>query len=77
MVIVYTFLIQALIAQNNTVDRNLKNSTFSLVVFNYPENGNITKVRYRISIESRDGEITFNFYYKLNGELIKIDKKLN
>lgn len=54
-------------------DKNLENPTLSIAGIHYPDNGDATKAEYRVNLKPVNGGTTFNFYYKLNGELIEMD----
>jgi len=54
-------------------DKNIENPTLSIAFIKYPDNGDISKAEYSISLKPENGGTTFSFYYKLNGALIKMD----
>ena len=56
-----------------TAEKNLENPILSNAFIKFPKNGDISKTEYAISLKPENGGTTFSFYYKLNGELIKMD----
>ncbi|CAM1357963.1 hypothetical protein [Tenacibaculum xiamenense] len=56
-----------------TTDKDLKNPSFKMGFIKYPKNGDISKAEYIIKLEPQNGGTSFSFYYKLNGDLIKMD----
>lgn len=54
-------------------EKNLDNPTLSIANVKFPKNGDLSKAEYSINLEPEHGGTTFSFYYKLDGELIKMD----
>jgi hypothetical protein len=54
-------------------DKGLKNPTLSIAALNFPNNGNASQAQYAIILKPEHGGTSFQFYYKLNGELIDMD----
>lgn len=53
-------------------EKNIENPTLYTALISYPKNGDIADAQYNISLKPENGGTTFYFYYKLNGELIKM-----
>lgn len=54
-------------------EKNLNNPMLSTASIYFPKNGDISKTEYLVNFKPENGETTFRFYYKLNGELRKMD----
>ena len=54
-------------------EKDLENPTLSMAGLNFPDNGDISKAEYMINLKPENGGTTFRFYYKLNGDLVKMD----
>ncbi|MFK7781712.1 hypothetical protein [Psychroserpens sp.] len=54
-------------------EKNLSNPKLSIAHVKFPKNGDISITEYAINLKPENGGTTFSFYYKLNGELIKMD----
>lgn len=54
-------------------EKNLDNPTLSIASILFPKNGDISKTEYLVSLTPEHGGTTFRFYYKLNGDLRKMD----
>ncbi len=54
-------------------EKNIENPTLSMAFIKFPKNGDLSKTEYAISLKPENGGTTFSFYYKLNGELRKMD----
>ncbi|MDG5492038.1 hypothetical protein [Psychroserpens sp. SPM9] len=54
-------------------EKNLDNPTLSIAGLIFPDNGDLSKTEYTISLNSENGGTTFRFYYTLEGDLIKMD----
>ncbi len=54
-------------------EKNLDNPTLASASIFFPKNGDITKAEYIVNLKPENGGTTFQFSYKLNGELIKMD----
>lgn len=54
-------------------EKNLENPILSIASINFPDNGDVSKANYSINLKPENGGTTFSFYYKLNGELEKLD----
>ncbi|WP_040248960.1 hypothetical protein [Psychroserpens mesophilus] len=54
-------------------EKNIENPTLSIAHVKFPKNGEFSKAEYAINLKPENGGTTFRFYYKLNGELIKMD----
>jgi len=54
-------------------DKNIENPTLYTALVKYPKNGDVSKMEYIINMKSENGGTTFRFYYKLNGDLVKMD----
>ncbi|MFC4633469.1 hypothetical protein ACFO3O_06100 [Dokdonia ponticola] len=56
-----------------TAEKDIQNPTLYTALIQYPKNGDIANAQYNISLQPETGGTTFYFYYKLDGELIKMD----
>ena len=65
-------LVEKSIEQLKT-EKKLKNPKLSIAHIKFPKNGDVSKTEYAINLKPSLGGSTFSFYYKLDGELIKID----
>jgi len=54
-------------------EKNLEHPVLYNALISYPKNGDFADAQYNISLKPENGGTTFRFYYKLNGELIKMD----
>ncbi|WP_347373778.1 hypothetical protein [Aequorivita sp. Q41] len=54
-------------------EKNLDNPTLAIASIIFPKNGDITKTEYLVDLKPETGGTSFQFSYKLNGELIKMD----
>jgi hypothetical protein len=54
-------------------EKDLKNPVLSMASIVFPDNGDVSKAFYSINLKPESGGTTFSFYYKLNGELEKMD----
>ena len=54
-------------------EKNLKNPILSIASIDFPDNGNASEARFVINLKPENGGTSFSFYYKLDGELIKMD----
>lgn len=54
-------------------EKNLENPVLYNAMISYPKNGDIADAQYNISLKPENGGTTFRFYYKLNGDLIKMN----
>lgn len=54
-------------------EKNLDNPALAMASVIFPKNGDISKAEYLVNLTPEHGGTTFHFYYKLNGELRKID----
>lgn len=54
-------------------EKNLKNPTLYNAYINFPRRGGVSKMEYSINLKPENGGTTFSFYYKLDGELRKMD----
>lgn len=54
-------------------EKNLDNPTLSIASIIFPKNGDISKTEYIVNLTPEHGGTTFHFYYKLNGDLRKMD----
>ena len=54
-------------------EKDIKNPKLSIASINFPDNGDVSKANYSINLKPENGGTTFSFYYKLNGELEKMD----
>lgn len=59
--------------QQLKAEKDLKNPVLSLASINFPDNGDVSKAQYWIKLEPKQGGTDFNFYYTLDGELIKMN----
>lgn len=56
-----------------TEDKGLENPRFSDAAVIFPDDGDISRAFYSISLEPENGGTSFHFYYELNGELQSMD----
>lgn len=56
-----------------TAEKNLKNPALSLAHIKFPDNGDTSKAEYVVQLKPENGGTSFNYSYKLNGELIEMD----
>ena len=56
-----------------TKEKNLENPTLSIASVIFPDNGDLSKAKYSISLKPENGGTTFSFFYTLTGELEKMD----
>ncbi len=54
-------------------EKNIENPTLDMAFVKFPKNGDISKTEYTVRLKPESGGTSFTFYYKLNGELIKMD----
>ncbi|WP_179007191.1 hypothetical protein [Winogradskyella forsetii] len=54
-------------------EKNIDHPILSIATVKFPKNGDISKTEYVINLKPEHGGTTYSFYYKLNGELIKMD----
>ena len=54
-------------------ERNQQNSTLKEAFILFPDNGEISRTKYSINLQPKNGGTKFNFLYDLNGKLIKMD----
>lgn len=54
-------------------EKNIENPTLSLASINFPDNGDASKAEYMVNLTPENGGTTFSFYYRISGELIKMD----
>lgn len=54
-------------------EKDIKNPKLSIASINFPDDGDVSKANYSINLKPENGGTTFSFYYKLNGELEKMD----
>jgi len=56
-----------------TTEKDIENPMLNIAYIDFPDNGDISKAEYYISLEPENGGTKFSFRYTLNGELIKMD----
>lgn len=56
-----------------TAEKDIDNPMLNIAFIDFPDNGDISKAEYYISLEPENGGTKFSFTYKLNGELIKMN----
>ncbi|WP_064967666.1 hypothetical protein [Tenacibaculum ovolyticum] len=56
-----------------TEEKKLENPVLSIAFIKFPKNGDISKATYVVKLEPENGGTSFTYYYKLNGEFIKMD----
>ena len=56
-----------------TAEKNIENPALHMAFVKFPKNGDISKAEYTVMLKPENGGTTFTFYYKLNGDLIKMD----
>lgn len=54
-------------------EKDLKNPKLSTAFVKLPRNGDASQAEYCVTLEPEHGGTSFSFYYKLDGELIKMD----
>ncbi|MEL6810958.1 MAG: hypothetical protein AAFP76_06445 [Bacteroidota bacterium] len=54
-------------------EKNIENPTLSIASINFPDNGDASKAEYMVNLTPENGGTTFSFYYKIDGQLIKMD----
>lgn len=55
------------------IDKKIENPVLSTAFVKFPKNGDISNTEYSITLKPENGGTSFRYYYKLNGELIKMD----
>ncbi len=55
-----------------TEEKDIENPTLDMALVKYPDNGDISKAEYSVMLEPENGGTTFSFYYKINGEFIRM-----
>lgn len=53
-------------------EKQIENPTLSMASIDYPENGDINEAEYWVQLKPENGGTSFNFTYKLSGELIEM-----
>lgn len=56
-----------------TEEKNIETSMLDIAFVKFPKNGDISKTEYCVKLKPEQGGTSFTFYYKLNGDLIKMD----
>jgi hypothetical protein len=56
-----------------TVEKDIKNPKLNLASVKFPKNGDLSETEYHISLKPQNGGTSFSFFYKLNGEFIKMN----
>jgi hypothetical protein len=56
-----------------TAEKDIENPMLNIAYIDFPDNGDMSKAEYYISLEPENGGTKFSFTYKLNGELIEMD----
>jgi hypothetical protein len=56
-----------------TEEKQIENPRLSMAFIKIPRSQDISKAEYSVSLEPENGGTSFSFYYKLDGELIKMD----
>lgn len=54
-------------------EKNIENPTLNMAFVKFPDNGDISKAEYTVMLKPKNGGTNFTFFYKLNGEFIKMD----
>ncbi len=54
-------------------EKDIENPALHMAFVKFPKNGDMSKAEYTIMLKPENGGTTFTFYYKLNGDLIKMD----
>ncbi len=54
-------------------EKNIENPILQMAAINFPENGDIVKTEYLVMLQPENGETTFTFQYRLNGNLIEMN----
>jgi len=54
-------------------EKNLDNPTLYNASVLFPKNGDVSKTEYSINLKPENGGTTFQFYYALDGKLLKMD----
>lgn len=54
-------------------EKKIKNPILSMAYVKFPKNGDLSKTEYTVKLEPENEGTSFTFFYKLNGELIKIN----
>lgn len=65
-------LVEKSIAQLKA-EKGLENPKLNMAFVKFPDNGDLSKAEYSVSLKPENGGTTFSFYYKLDGELIEMD----
>jgi predicted ATP-grasp superfamily ATP-dependent carboligase len=55
------------------IDKKLEKTTLHMAFIKFPKNGDFSKTEYTVILKPENGGTTFTFFYKLNGDLIKIN----
>jgi hypothetical protein len=56
-----------------TAEKDIENPAFEMAFVKFPKNGDITEAEYVVKLEPENGGTSFSFFYKLDGELIKMN----
>ena len=56
-----------------TNEKDIKNPALDMAFIKFPKNGDASKAEYSVKLEPEYGGTSFTFYYKISGELIKMD----
>ena len=54
-------------------EKNIENPTLSIAQIKFPKNGDISEMEYYINLKPENGGTAFSFFYKLNGDFIKMN----
>ncbi len=56
-----------------TAEKSIENPMLSIAFIKFPKNGDISKTEYTVKLEPENGGTSFTFFYKVNGDLIKLN----
>ncbi len=56
-----------------TAEKGVENPVLSLASIKFPNDGDMSKTKYMVSLEPENGGTSFSFYYELSGEFIEMD----
>ncbi|UNY98602.1 hypothetical protein MQE36_16165 [Zhouia spongiae] len=56
-----------------TAEKDIKKPMLEMAFVKFPKNGDKSKTEYVVNLEPENGGTSFSFYYRLNGELIKMN----
>lgn len=54
-------------------EKDIPNPTLSMAFVKFPKNGDVSKTEYYVKLEPENGGTSFNFFYNLDGDLLKMD----